>query len=388
MAGLADGTPHDGQLVAEIDGQRYHVLTPQDAQGIPRARAWEVERIPAQAASGQQEAEIVLSSFHDGAGFTYAGMPNVYALSDGWDASAPGKLTTWARHAIGDDFETTNYRGWAIFHADRLYILRGRYAYWYAIDDDHGVEWVETQSKDFGAGNVVCGEPAVFKGILYVPIAVASTGADARFWQLTTVSAPDVWTEGPALTEARTFKAWHNQKTGAPVLVRGTQNLVSTVSDDPMVAANWGADTLIDDKGVGDSGALITHFSVWRDSLLIHTEKGLFSINQIEVATNELPDLADSWDYFNGVGASFSNGYILIPSNGGLIRWQPNLYRFVGPGQEGALESDVTEGWGRVMHVTPFGKYAWPIRSTRLASSTAWSRPGASAGRWCLMPST
>lgn len=345
---MEGGTPHRAELVCELGGERYHVLTEEDA------RSWVVRPVPTQEANREPEQSLPLRSFHDGAGFSYAGAPNVYERANGWDASAPGKISTWAMHATGESFDAeSNYKGWVIYFAGRVYVLRGRYAYWYTPTTSAGVEWTHTLSKDFGTGNVVCGRPAQFKGKLYVPIADASSGANQDFWELTSTGSPDTWTRGTDLP-ARAFFNWHKHKTGAAVLVRADEGSVYTVAGDPLNTADWSAE-----QQIGDPGKIVTDHGVWQDMLLPAKENGLFSVSAIEVAVNELPDLEGSEDTFNGVGMATSNNWVLIPHKSGLIRYQPGNYRFVGPQQEGALEADITPGWGRVNHVAPYGKYAF-----------------------------
>ena len=352
---LPGGTPPRQQYVAELGGQRYAVLQPEDGSGIGGVRTWEVMRIPAQEIDESPEHQMQLQSWHEGAGFSYAGMQNTYERANGWDASAPGRLATWARHATGESLTSVNYRGWCKFYQGRLYVFRGRYVYWYAIDTTHGNTWQRTLSLDLGSDDlVISGEPAEFDGRLYVPVADATDGSDQPFRQLPTIGTPDSWETAPSGLTARTFKTWHNQKTGHPLLVRATGNRVYTVDQDPMEVADWGGEI-----PVGDPAYIITQLATWRDSLMVIKENGLFSVDEIERATNELPDLESSVDRFNGVGTGYSNAALFIPHKAGLIRWTPNAYVFVGPQAEGALEADISPGWGRVQHVTPFGKWAF-----------------------------
>jgi len=187
MAEITGGTPREEVLVAEINGQRYLVATPEQAGNA--SRTWAVQSIPAQGADPEKEFEIPLSDFSNGGGFSFASRPGVYERSTGWDASTPNKLTTWPELATGQSITTTDYRGWLLFHKNYLYVLRGRYAAKYAIDDTPGAVWPIMEIHDFGSGYVVAGRPGIFKDKAYVPLRNGAGGALVEFHELTTVVA-------------------------------------------------------------------------------------------------------------------------------------------------------------------------------------------------------
>lgn len=176
-------------------------------------------------------------------------------------------------------------------------------------------------------------------------------GSSPAITPATTVAGTvDTWTLGPALILARCFKVWLNK------LVRGFGNEVATVSGDPMTAGNWSAE-----YEVGDSSHDINDLAVYDRYLMVGKTDGLWSFDEGLDTQNELPDLQSSVDDDNCKGMEYSNGYLLVPHKVGLVRWRPGSYEFVGAGQEGDQEGDISRGWGRVAAIAPYGKYAWVI---------------------------
>lgn len=376
MPDIAGGTPRTAQLVAELDGQRY--LVAQQAH----ARSWDVSRIPAQEADTVREYTWPLTSFHEGAGFSYDGLPNVYDYADGWDASTPGKLTTWARHAVGDSETVTDYRGWLRFHGGFLYMLKGRYVYKYTLSTTAGSTWSGASSKDFGSGYAVAGRPEAFKGKLYVP--TITSDAPQRFWQLTTIGSPDTWTQGPSGKLASAFRRWKNLLAGIVADVSGEYNIVQTVSDDPMTAGDWSGAT-----AVGDPAQQGTDLAIMNGDVQVLKRDGMFHMDENLYTVDDLPDLQTTTDIFNGVPTEKAHGKLLISHKSGLIRWDQNSgsYRFIGPEQEGALEGSLGKGWGRVTGIVPYGRYAFVM--TYDATNTMGSIIGlepSRGGRGPLIP--
>ena len=344
-------TPYLERQIPEFNGQRVFLPSDQQAQYLggknPVPRSWHPHSVPAQGVDPKPEFELPLLSWHAGAGFSYAGLPNTYEAADGWDLSAPGRAVTWERHATGTTFSSaTNNRGFLVFHNAKLYLLRGRYAYRYDISTTHGSSWAAVLSKDFGAGNVVSGKPAIFKGVLYVPL-VNGSGVEQRFWQLTT-PATDTWTEGPVGVTARCFVTWQDK------LARASLNTVYTVAANPMAGGDWSAG-----ESISSTTEYITQFQRYFQYLMVWTNKGLYSLDENLRSSDELPDLMTAADSYNGVGSAFTNGAVLAPHQSGLIYWSGGDYAVVGPNQERALEGALSVAWGRAAGVCAFNRYAF-----------------------------
>ena len=195
-----EAEPRSQENVLELGGQRYFLAT----KDMPGGRSWVYELDTSQGA-GPQQAAIPIASFHEGGGFSYAGMPNTYEQADGWDASVPGRLATWARHGTGDQVTLAAaplIRGWLEPNGGYLYMFRGRYASKYTINATPGSVWAKGSDNDFGSSLEVCGRPHSWKGKVFVPLWTASTQALAQ-WKRLTTGSPDTWDIGPSSKPAR-----------------------------------------------------------------------------------------------------------------------------------------------------------------------------------------
>src|SRR5690606_37538419 len=130
---------------------------------------------------------------------------------------------------------------------------------------------------------------------------------------------------------------------------------IRTCSTTPTTASNWSPATGGTGYQVGDPGIAITDLATWGRFLVVGKEDGLWTFDEDLKAIPRLPDLAVFRDPQNCVGMTESGGYLYVPHIAGLVRWAPGEYAIVGPNAEGALEGDVTPGWGRVASLVPFG---------------------------------
>ena len=350
---LVDGSPRDEKKVVTLDAKRYRVVTRDQAGELGIGpRIWQSQRVSAQDID-PQPFNVPLDSFHEGSGFTYEGLPHTYDYADGWDASSPGKIRTWAKLAEGESVTLTTapaagFRGWLAYDAVNhyLYMGRGRYIHKYPVDFSDA-SWASTQVRDLGsdAWNVA-GRPALFDGNWYWP---TNDGDDEEWRQITPAGAgSDTDTAGPTGKEARCFTTWLDK------LARATGNTVETCSTTPTTSGNW-----LGSSEIGNSSDPIIDLLVYDRTLLIRTTRGLWTLSQdpsgVIRPVQELPDLADIPD-LEGAGGAVSNGRLFIPHKSGLIMWQPQSYMFVGPEQEGALDGSLSYGWGRVVDIAKYGK--------------------------------
>lgn len=172
----------------------------------------------------------------------------------------------------------------------------------------------------------------------------------------TVAGVSDTWTQGPASCEARNFRKWKG------LLFRSKGNQLYSVSADPMVDANWAPTFSGAGYAVGDASQEITDMCPVDTQLLsIERPDGVWTFNESLQASNRLTALEAVVDATNGVGAEEVNGQILVPHKAGLVAWAPGTYHFVGAEQDGALDAGLSEGWGRVQSIAPYGKYAFYV---------------------------
>lgn len=450
--------PRESEFVVKIDGETYLLASPSQQQELG-ARAWVEEFMPAQT-TADVDFEIPIVDFSAGSGFTFEGPPGTYDSAHGFDASSPGRPTTWPRIAMGESFVTTDMKGWEFFVGNYLYVARGQYVVKYAINETPGSTWPIVEIHDLGSGIVCAGRPAVFQSKAYVPRRSGPTGTVQVFHELTTIvnhsdevqtivisgtptggtytvtfdgkttaaiaynasgavlqaalrlipglekvtvvttgSTPnfthtvtltgvggslgagsppqmtstssmtggtpvithnttnagssDTWTAaGSGYTAARCFTVWENK------LVLGNGNYVRTCATAPTTSANWAPQSAAGYE-VGDSGRDITDLGVYGRYLVVGKVDGLWTFDENLNTVNETPDLQDAPDDNNCIGMGMSLGYMLIPHKAGLVRWRPGAWEFIGPEQEGFLEGDKSDGWGRVSGVARYGRYAF-----------------------------
>lgn len=351
MPPLKGGSPFATQETLMLGGERFFVA----ADPKTGARAWKSEYVPAQSAKWSPEAAIDLPTFSQGYGFTWEGLPGTYSHADGWDASTPGKLTTWPALALGESFTTTDAKGWMFQLGSYLYVARGRYVKKYQITDTPGVTWPVVDTHDLGSGNICTGRPGIFGEKAYVPVRQGSSGPLQVFHQLATVAAAptaDTWNTGPVGYEMQCFISWQNKMYGA------SGNAIYSVSADPLTGTNW-APSSGNGNEVGDPSRDITDLALYLNLLVVAKTDGLYTFDSSFQVVNELPDLRFVVDSQNGAGMEYAGGFVLVPHRSGLYRWAPGQFAAVGPDQEGAMESALSDGWGRVSGLVPFGGTAF-----------------------------
>lgn len=354
-------TPFQTLLDVELNGERYHALSAPLEQG--GARTWTEITVPEQQADPAKEITVDLDDFSQGAGFSFGQMPGVYEIANGWDASAPGKIVTWPRHAVGGSQTTTAAKGWLRYHGGYLWMFRDKYVTKHSPDDTHGGTWaqVNTAADLTGtlAGCITSGKPTRFRGSgvagtkLYIPTTVA--GTPGRFIELTTVASgasADTYTLGPNTAEAQCFTVWRER------LVLAELNTIRTCTADPMTIGNWSAAIT-----VGSADYSVTGLATWGPYLIVARPDGLFTLDENLRPVNEIPDIEAVIDSFNGYGMQFADGAIKMPHKLGLINWSPGGYEFIGVEQEGALDGSLSDGWGRYVAVAPYGKYTFFVSS-------------------------
>lgn len=207
-----------------------------------------------------------------------------------------------------------------------------------------------------------------------------SGGTHAIAHATTVAGVADQWDAGPATREMSCFVVWGN-------LLRGANgNRVYSCAGDPTSSGNW-LPAAGSGYEVGDSTITITDLWTYLQDLAVLTDRGLFTFDESFNATNQLPDLAAIGDRGNGVGTTYSNGYLLIPHKSALFRWRPGAYQEVGPAQEGGQDGSLSRGVGRVASVTPFGKYAFYAANDALNQhATLGSLQPSRGGRGPLVP--
>ncbi len=348
MVALKDGTTREEAQVVAFDGKRYKVLSNNEARTVS-GRRWAVTRRPTQAAE-PKEFPIEVNTFHEGSGFSFDGLPGVYDFANGWDGRSPGKLATWPRFATGTATVLATAPGKPWLFDDGLgyvYMLWGRYISKYLVNLASATWTKAVADVDLGAANVVAGRPASYKGKWYIPVKNLSTGVAQVFQQLTPGGAGvDAYAAGPAGAEALGFQTWRT------LLARYNGISVYTVSANPLLLGDWGAATDVD-----NSSFPITDLAVWDKYLMVRNARGLWSFDENLKTINEIPDLQSILNSSIGPGMAYSNGYLLVPHIAALVRWHAGSWLGIGPEQEHALEGDLSEGWGPVSDVVPYGEH-------------------------------
>lgn len=380
MAVLKGGTPYVSKETLMLGGERFLVATDPKTG----ARAWKSTYVPTQAGQWAPEVPIDIPSFSQGYGFSWEGLPGTYSHADGWDASAPGKLTTWPALALGESFTTTAAKGWMFQLGQYFYVARGRYVKKYTISDTPGVTWAIADTHDLGSGNVCTGRPGIFGEKAYVPVRQGVSGPLQVFHELTTVAAAptaDTWTDGPAGREMQCFISWQNKMYAA------SGNEIYSVATDPLTSANW-APGAGNGYEVGDASRDITDLALYLNLLVVGKTDGIYTFDSTLQVVNELPDLRFVVDSSNAMGMEYAEGSVLVPHRSGLFRWAPGSYVEIGPNQEGAMENDLSPGWGRVSGVVPFGGTSFVAVNDETAQEGAIAslQPPHPNGRGPLVP--
>ena len=187
---MQSGTPRIANRIVELDGERYEVLSDEDARQVTGANVWKVEFVDAQDIGPQLSFTIKLNDFSEGSGFTFEGVPSTYDYGTGWDASNVGELVTWPQFESGEAFDSgSDYRGWVAYLGSSFYVMRGRWVMKYDITQARGSTLAIKERHDLGSSDICAGRPAVWQGKLYVARRAGPTGALAVFHELTTQRA-------------------------------------------------------------------------------------------------------------------------------------------------------------------------------------------------------
>lgn len=387
-------------MEALIDGNRYFVAVDDAFSG---ARQWETTSIPATDVDAGPELVLRISDFSQGHGYTFTDRQGVYSHADGWDASAPGKITTWPLYtslAAQTSGVAKPARGYLIEAQDSsgvryLYVFRGNLGSKFTIEDD--TSWTDNGDHNFttlaGATREVCGQPEVWhtdSGAQYIFVPLDnSAGAPQRFYRIKVGSGAvgnDTASQGPSGITATHFEVWQDK------LVRlssnGTDEAVYSACEfdaDPMTASNWGREYTI-----GDQGKRITGAAVYDRYLMVGKEEGLFSFDESARANNEFADLGDVTHADNCRFMRMWNGAgLMVPHKSGLRIWNPGRTAPVGPQEDGYLDASTLRGWGYVRGMAPYGKYLYAvIDDRRLAKSylISFKVPGPQDQRGPLVP--
>lgn len=183
MASLRNGTLRANEHVLELAGERFHLQVDKAGQ-----RHWRASKTSAQGPIPTVEQVVSMADYSQGAGFSFEGYPRTYEQAKGFDATAPGKLGTWPRLAVGQSFTTTDSPSQGIQIGQYHYACRGRYVVKYAPDDTQGATWPILEIHDLGSGNTIAGDPEQWQGKGYFPRRTGTSGALQLFHELTTVN--------------------------------------------------------------------------------------------------------------------------------------------------------------------------------------------------------
>lgn len=200
---MESGTPRLHVRVAELDGERYEVVSDEEARQVTGARVWSVEFVDAQDIGPQLRFSVPVTNFKHGSGYTFEGIDvggidvdpaelvaDTYDWGTGWDPSNYGELVTWPQFEAGQSFNSgTDYRGWVAFLGSSFYVMRGRWVMKYDVTQARGSVLPIKERHDLGASDICAGRPALFQGKLYVPRRAGVSGALAVFHELTTQRA-------------------------------------------------------------------------------------------------------------------------------------------------------------------------------------------------------
>lgn len=192
-------------------------------------------------------------------------------------------------------------------------------------------------------------------------------GASPEITPTTSVAGTgDLWTQGPANILARCFIGWGDYlRIGVTNTVRSNSN-----GGAPMTENNWNSGYV-----VGDAGQPITDLAVFDNELVVGKTDGPWVFDENAVAHHALEAVRQVTDAGNCVGMTVFNSWLLIPHKTGLIRWRRGSWRYVGGQAEGALEGELSHGWGRVTGLAAFGKTAYGVIENAL--HTAHGHAGA-----------
>lgn len=364
----SSGSPHPGRFTCRIAGRSYYVATPGEIGATgPSQRLW----VESRASNQNAKAEpffIELNDLSQGAGFSYSydKLPQVYAFSAGFDAWAPGIISTRAKLTTGATFSTgSDLRGWQFTLGGYLYCARGRYVGKYKITSD-ATQWALVATHDLevlgGAGAVCAGRPEVFKGKAYVPIQVA--GIIGRFHELTTVDATtDTWTRGPAAIYAKWFRAYLNRlaKGQGDASAPTDNDRVYFCEADPMTAGNWSPTSSGTGYEFGQNQFQVTDAVEYTPYLVVGKENSMQTLDDSYQSHSAVQDFDRFSDPGNFIGMEVAQGEVCAPSKAGLILWDGSSYDVVGIGQEGFFNPGIDRGDGRFYSLAPAGELCYYV---------------------------
>lgn len=170
-------------------------------------------------------------------------------------------------------------------------------------------------------GTFAVGKPARWVDDLWI----VPGGVSADCQELTTVhnetgGGDDTWRELYGLT-ARHFERRGNK------LARATTRHVSLcAADDVMKLTNWGAE-----YAVGPPDTVINDLVEWKAELAIPTTDGMYMFDGVATSRQQLPLMGGIKDTDNGKNTLNWMGQVLVPTKGGLLRWEYGAAKPVGP---------------------------------------------------------
>lgn len=182
----------------------------------------------------------------------------------------------------------------------------------------------------------------------------------------------EVWTTGPAGTEARTLGIKDN------LLFRGAYNKISSISagQDPLVPGNW-IPTSGSEYVVGNERFQILKIIDYYGALWVGKEDGVYQADPNFVFHNQTPQLAltagfhpDSPDNWGPAprGMFVGHGYLWVPGEEGTLRISPGESIPFGP--EKTYRPDFTTStingvaWGDSLFISAYSQWSGPYPYT------------------------
>lgn len=198
-----------------------------------------------------------------------------------------------------------------------------------------------------------------------------SGGTHAIAHNTTTPGTADRWDEGPSDRLARAFAT--NNKGQLTAAMDANEIRTCDIASDPLTSGDWAPNTT-EGYTVGDSAYTINELVMLFKYVMALKEDGPYSFDEDLYVQPELPDLGSVIDAQNGLGSTYFQGKILMPSRAGLVFWDQESFAIVGPTQEDGLEGDLTEGWGRVSGADRYGRQAFVVANDPLnQKASLWS---------------
>lgn len=337
-----------------IGGQEYRLARQQILERVGRARAWQVERVPATTETiqrpdvrpGDIPGEYVINYiWGNGNGSIRGDVPGVVYLASDIDHSSSKRLiASGAPFEFADD---TNVWGAdpcsLLYFAGVWFIIAGRFAFYCS---DFSGTW--TTDRDFGAGHTAT-DAIIFNDELVVGFGGSTNKIQKRNLAGTWSTASDnTYADFFALVENRLWRAT-------------ATNEVSNIgpTDNPFTLASWSSGIPI-----GDSSTLITDLNSIGERLAVSKETGFHLGDQSAIFPNSFPQLESIRDEDNGRSTTVMGDTILYPHRRGLIYWQPGGV----PIEMGLQEIYQTVEYAdavlhgiRVTALAPQGRFVWAM---------------------------